>query len=162
VIILKKILLPIERIDSKYEIITEAVKIAKKFDSLIVVFHVKNKETLLKDFDNISSESKELKSEFKAAVNKKVVTKEELIEKDIDSESFIDDVLKMYQEEGINVESKEAKGDPASKILDESEEGDYDVIIMKTHELKSNKRFLLGSVTNKVVHNAKIPVLVIR
>jgi len=68
----------------------------------------------------------------------------------------------MYQSKGIKTNIITAEGDPASAILDESEKGDYDLIIMKTHTMKERKRFMLGSVTDKVVHHINIPILIIR
>ena len=53
-------------------------------------------------------------------------------------------------------------GNPASTILDVAEKNDCDLILMCTHGMGAVKRFLLGSVTNKVVHHAHIPVLIVR
>jgi len=53
-------------------------------------------------------------------------------------------------------------GNPAATILDVAEKHDCDLILMCTHGMGAVKRFLLGSVTNKVVHHAHIPVLIIR
>jgi len=50
----------------------------------------------------------------------------------------------------------------ATKIIEEAKKGNYDLIIMKTHGMKATKRFMLGSVTDKVVHHVSIPVLVVR
>jgi len=33
---------------------------------------------------------------------------------------------------------------------------------MKTHTMKERKRFMLGSVTNKVIHHVNIPIMIIR
>jgi nucleotide-binding universal stress UspA family protein len=53
-------------------------------------------------------------------------------------------------------------GNPAGVILDTADKTECDLILMCTHGMGAMKRFLLGSVTNKVVHHAKVPVLVIR
>ncbi len=53
-------------------------------------------------------------------------------------------------------------GEPASAILDVAHEEKANLIIICTHGLGAAKRFLLGSVTDKVVHHADIPVLVLR
>ncbi len=53
-------------------------------------------------------------------------------------------------------------GNPAATILDVAEKNECDLIMMCTHGMGAVKRFLLGSVTNKVVHHAKIPVLIVR
>ena len=53
-------------------------------------------------------------------------------------------------------------GNPAATILEVAQKNECDLIMMCTHGMGAMKRFLLGSITNKVVHHAHIPVLVIR
>jgi nucleotide-binding universal stress UspA family protein len=50
---------------------------------------------------------------------------------------------------------------PSEKILDQAEE-EGSLIVMATHGWGGMKRLVLGSVTNQVVHNAHVPVLVVR
>ena len=68
----------------------------------------------------------------------------------------------MYIDKGIKTDTMLAEGDPASAILDEAEKGDYDLVIMRTNTMKKRKRFMMGSVTNKVVHHIDKPILIIR
>lgn len=63
---------------------------------------------------------------------------------------------------GLKVSSRVVSGDPASEILECAGEEGCDLIIMSTHGMGTVKRFLLGSVTNKVVLHSKVPVLVVR
>jgi nucleotide-binding universal stress UspA family protein len=49
---------------------------------------------------------------------------------------------------------------PSEKILDEAEE-EGSLIVMATHGWGGMKRLVLGSVTNQVIHNAHVPVLVL-
>lgn len=53
-------------------------------------------------------------------------------------------------------------GEPASAILDVADQEYADLIVICTHGLGAAKRFLLGSVTDRVVHHADIPVLIMR
>jgi nucleotide-binding universal stress UspA family protein len=64
---------------------------------------------------------------------------------------------------GIPIIKRAMLGDPASEILNLLEnDPSIDLVVMSTHRLNAKRRFLLGSVTNKVVHHAKVPVLVMR
>jgi nucleotide-binding universal stress UspA family protein len=54
------------------------------------------------------------------------------------------------------------QGDPADAILDVAEENDADLIIVGNKGMTGAKRFLLGSVPNKVSHHAPCSVLIIR
>ncbi len=53
-------------------------------------------------------------------------------------------------------------GRPARVILDQLHRRGYDLVALATHGYSGFRRLLLGSVTNKVIHNARKPVLVIR
>jgi nucleotide-binding universal stress UspA family protein len=52
-----------------------------------------------------------------------------------------------------------AEGDPAREIVRCAQEGGMDLIVMPTHGYGPFRRFLLGSVTAKVLHDAACPVL---
>jgi nucleotide-binding universal stress UspA family protein len=54
------------------------------------------------------------------------------------------------------------QGDPADAILDVAEEQGADLVIVGNKGMTGAKRFLLGSVPNKVSHHAPCSVLIIR
>jgi len=66
--------------------------------------------------------------------------------------------------EGAGVEAVSAvrTGLPHRTILDYAEEVDADLIVMGTHGRTGLERYLLGSVTEKVVRTADAPVLTVR
>jgi nucleotide-binding universal stress UspA family protein len=84
----------------------------------------------------------------------------------VDDLDFSASILKKandwFVEKGVSIITKATKGDPASSIIDIAENESFDMIIMCTHGMSASKRFLLGSVTSKVVHYSKTPVLVMR
>lgn len=53
-------------------------------------------------------------------------------------------------------------GDPHQVILDYVAENDIDIIVMGTHGRTGLDRYLLGSVTEKVVRLSPVPVLTVR
>jgi nucleotide-binding universal stress UspA family protein len=53
------------------------------------------------------------------------------------------------------------RGDPAQAILDLATRENADLIVMGTHGIGGYDRFLMGSITNKVLHKATMPVLVV-
>ncbi|MCL2123671.1 MAG: universal stress protein [Desulfovibrionaceae bacterium] len=63
---------------------------------------------------------------------------------------------------GLPVVSKVLIGYAAEEIINRADEEDVDMIIMGTHGRKGIDRILFGSVAEKVVKNAKQPVLTIR
>lgn len=60
---------------------------------------------------------------------------------------------------GISVTSTVREGDPAAEIVNFAKTGGVDLIAMPTHGRGIFRRFLLGSITAKVIHDAPIPVL---
>jgi nucleotide-binding universal stress UspA family protein len=54
------------------------------------------------------------------------------------------------------------QGDPADAILDVAEESGADLIVVGNKGMTGAKRFLLGSVPNKVSHHAPCSVLIVR
>ena len=63
---------------------------------------------------------------------------------------------------GVDVELFARQGDPADAILDVAEERGSDLIVVGNKGKTGAKRFLLGSVPNKVSHHAPCSVLIIR
>jgi nucleotide-binding universal stress UspA family protein len=66
------------------------------------------------------------------------------------------------REAGVEVDLYARQGDPADAILDVAEELKADLIIVGNKGMTGAKRFLLGSVPNKVSHHAPCSVLIIR
>jgi nucleotide-binding universal stress UspA family protein len=65
-------------------------------------------------------------------------------------------------EKGVEVITYARQGDPADAILDVAEEQKADLIVVGNKGMTGAKRFLLGSVPNKVSHHAPCSVLIIR
>ena len=66
------------------------------------------------------------------------------------------------REEGVEVNVYARQGDPADAILDVAEERGADLIVVGNKGMSGAKRFLLGSVPNRVSHHAPCSVLIIR
>ncbi|KKL18432.1 hypothetical protein LCGC14_2475580 [marine sediment metagenome] len=63
---------------------------------------------------------------------------------------------------GLETETFAREGDPADAILDVAEEKGADLIVVGNKGMTGAKRFLLGSVPNKVSHHAPCSVLIVR
>jgi nucleotide-binding universal stress UspA family protein len=61
-----------------------------------------------------------------------------------------------------NVETFARQGDAADAILDVAEEHRADLIVVGNRGMTGAKRFLLGSVPNKISHHAPCSVLIVR
>jgi nucleotide-binding universal stress UspA family protein len=79
-----------------------------------------------------------------------------------DVEATLRDAAEEVEEAGIDVETFAREGDPADAILDVAEERGADLIVVGNKGMTGAKRFLLGSVPNKVSHHAPCSVLIVR
>lgn len=59
---------------------------------------------------------------------------------------------------GVNLEVVLMEGDPATRIVQKAHEANVNAILMPTHGYGPFRRFILGSTTAKVLHDADVPV----
>jgi nucleotide-binding universal stress UspA family protein len=79
-----------------------------------------------------------------------------------DVDSTLRDAGEQIDAAGVQVETYAREGDPADAILDVAEEQKADLIVVGNKGMTGAKRFLLGSVPNKVSHHAPCSVMIIR
>ncbi|MEA2153877.1 MAG: hypothetical protein QOE11_17 [Solirubrobacteraceae bacterium] len=79
-----------------------------------------------------------------------------------DVEATLEAAAREIRAAGVQVEVFARQGDPADAILDVAEERGSDLIVVGNKGMTGAKRFLLGSVPNKVSHHAPCSVLIIR
>jgi nucleotide-binding universal stress UspA family protein len=79
-----------------------------------------------------------------------------------DVEATLEQAAAAIRAAGVEVETFARQGDPADAILDVAEERGSDLIVIGNKGMTGAKRFLLGSVPNKVSHHAPCSVLIIR
>lgn len=63
-----------------------------------------------------------------------------------------------HELEGVRLERVVLEGDPAMRIVEYAGANDVDLIVMPAHGYGPFRRFLLGSVTAKVLHDVDCPV----
>jgi nucleotide-binding universal stress UspA family protein len=79
-----------------------------------------------------------------------------------DVDATLREAAEQIQQAGVEVETYARQGDPADAILDVAEEKGADLIVVGNKGMSGAKRFLLGSVPNKVSHHAPCSVMIIR
>jgi nucleotide-binding universal stress UspA family protein len=79
-----------------------------------------------------------------------------------DVDATLEEASEVVREASIDVEAHARQGDPADAILDVAEETKADLIVVGNKGMTGARRFLLGSVPNKVSHHAPCSVLIIR
>jgi nucleotide-binding universal stress UspA family protein len=79
-----------------------------------------------------------------------------------DVNATLKEAAEQISQAGVEVETFARQGDPADAILDVAEEQSSDLIVVGNKGMSGAKRFLLGSVPNKVSHHAPCSVMIIR
>lgn len=110
-------------------------------------------------------------------IQKRIVSRPKPMSMDYDIGKFIEDDPNILQERGQQVLEKGLEklkgssvkvavclliGDPAEEILECAKRNEADMIVIGSLGLTGISKFLMGSVSSKVVQNAHIPVMVIK
>jgi nucleotide-binding universal stress UspA family protein len=90
------------------------------------------------------------------------VDEQALVQARAQAQSYLDQVAMRLRAEGLRVHTVVLLGLPAQAILEYTRTHAVDVVALATHGRSGVRRLLLGSVADKVVRGADIPVLLQR
>lgn len=76
--------------------------------------------------------------------------------------AYLERVRADMMADGLTVDIRLAKGDPADELIRVAQEGHVDLVAMSTHGHRFIQDVLFGTTVNKVRHLVKIPVLLLR
>ncbi|ELZ82075.1 universal stress protein [Haloferax larsenii] len=79
-----------------------------------------------------------------------------------EGQKLVDGIVNRAHERDIDAVGVVERGSPHETILEYATDHDIDVIVMATHGRTGIERVLLGSVTERVVRQASVPVLTVR
>ncbi|MFO8010766.1 MAG: universal stress protein [Dehalococcoidia bacterium] len=140
----RKILVPLDGSELAEKVFTYAKEVAGRLDSDLVLLHV------------CKSDDAESLNMYRAYVERKA----EIIQEQsraVQSASGISST-----EKPVDAYSSVEIGDAAEGILRYAETNDVDLILMATHGRTGMKRWLLGSVADKVLRATSVPVWLVR
>jgi nucleotide-binding universal stress UspA family protein len=78
-----------------------------------------------------------------------------------DGTEIVNKAVQRATERGNTVVSEVLRGDPHEAIVEYSVQSGIELIVMPTHGRRGLQRFLLGSVTERVINTADVPVLAV-
>jgi nucleotide-binding universal stress UspA family protein len=76
--------------------------------------------------------------------------------------TVVDSCRQQHADAGIEIETALLAGDPADAIIGYAEAEQVDLIVVGNKGMTGAQRFLLGSVPNKISHNADRDVLIVQ
>ena len=79
-----------------------------------------------------------------------------------EAEEYLRKIEDRLKAKGLKVDSHVRYGNDAEEILDHATQKDIDFIAMTTHGWSGVKRFLLGSVAEKVLRHSSKPIFLVR
>lgn len=120
-----------------------AVRLAEKFSAQLQVVHVCHPPTLLiNDTDVILPP--DFHEDYRAAMQQRM-----------------DALIGTYRDSGLPIQGQLREGAPQDEIVAFARERGADLVVLGTHGHRGLTHLLLGSVAERVVRNAHIPVLTV-
>jgi universal stress protein A len=141
----RKILCPTDFSEPSYQGIAAAVEMATQFSAELNLIHV------VSALQPVSLGEGAPVFDYSAYLNDMMASAEKEIARVVESRI----------PKGLTVTTTVVEGYPADQIVGFSEKNRIDMIVMSTHGLTGWRRFIFGSVAEKVVRLSKCPVLTI-
>ncbi|MBI3166328.1 MAG: universal stress protein [Chloroflexi bacterium] len=139
----KKILVPLDGSELAEAVLPHAEALAKSEDAEIVLLRV----AVTPDASMFSRNP--------ALINNIIQ------DMDAETDAYVKTEVSKLRDEGLKVSGITRDGFVPETILEVADETHADVIAMSTHGRTGVKRWLMGSVADKVVHYSRIPVMLI-
>jgi nucleotide-binding universal stress UspA family protein len=78
------------------------------------------------------------------------------------AQKYLSDLESKLSAEGVKVKVEVLEGNTAQSIIEYSKENAVNIIVLATHGYTGMKQLMFGSVALRVLHDAHVPVLLIR
>ncbi len=137
---MKKILVPIDGSPNSLEALKTAKDMADKYGSQIILVSVQKPATYERSIP-VDENPDILKGYAKEVIDKG---------------------MEVLKDSSVNVKSEAIIGDPAEQILYMVDREDADIVVMGSHGATGMRRFLIGSVSNKVLQHSPKPVMIVK
>lgn len=142
----KQILVPVDGSQTALGALRHAVELARAFKAELFVVHVID----IYPFLGVGAETAVGQAEYLSAAN-------------ANAEGALRAAVEIVEAAGLPCESATVEGHAAEEgILQAAGTADADLIVMGSHGRRGIEKLLLGSVTQRVLQQARVPVLVVR
>jgi len=136
----ERILLPTDGSESADAALDHALDLARQYDAELLVLHV------------VSAAYAEAGPGHANAIG----ALEEY------GEETFDEIAERAEAAGVRMTSEQRHGEPHQVITEYATEAGADLVVMGTHGRTGLQRYLLGSVTERVVRTSDVPALTVR
>jgi len=78
------------------------------------------------------------------------------------AQEYLGDIIRRSNYDGTALQAEVIMGKPADSLAEYAEKKEVDLIVMATHGRSGISRWVWGSVADKILHAACVPVLIVR
>ncbi len=143
---LRRMLVPVDYSDGSKLAVDAALCLARLLGALPTAVHVWDRPAWVSDTITVQTEGKQ------TSLGALILENEE---------AQMQDFLSSLPSSAGRLPHRLLAGEPASAILKELDDGGYDLCVVATHGRGGLRHLLLGSITEKLVRLAKVPVLTV-
>ena len=140
----QRVLVPVDESRPSHNSLAVAAGIARASEATVVLAHVAETSYARDREEMLATYGQSTVEDFRKYG-------EDLLKNTAESETF----------SGLEVETETMFGDPARSLLDLADRGNIDAIVMGSHGRGTWGTMLMGSVSQRVVHEAKVPVVIV-
>ncbi len=141
----KRILIATDGSDKSKKAAEEGIELAKALGAQVIALNVVNEVVVASAVRQLGADRKETEDKLMVAGQKAV-----------------DSIKKMGDAAGVPVDTITRIGAPANDVIDVASAEKVDLIVMGSHGESGAAKLLIGSVVQKVLYWATVPVLVVR
>ena len=141
----KRILIATDGSDKSKKAAEEGMELAKALGAQVIALNVINEDVIASAVRQLGADRKDVESKLERAGGKAV-----------------DELKAMGAKMGVDVDTIVRIGAPANTVIDTAGAEKADLIVMGSHGESGASKLLIGSVVQKVLYWATIPVLVVR
>lgn len=141
-----KLLLATDGSDYSLQTLQKVIPMARAMEAELTILSVAEEIPVLKGTEGMSKDEIDA---LVASINR-------------EAEMGLDRARNLFEKAGLRVNTRLRSGKPAEVICEEAESGGYDIIILGDSGRGGLKGLFLGSVSNKVAHQARTDVMIVK
>jgi nucleotide-binding universal stress UspA family protein len=153
---MKKILVAVDGSQSAQKAAKKAAELAESLKTEVTLIHVytETAQVPVNQFNEVASylSAETLENVMQQQEDTIKAKRQEILDQDAE----------FFKRKGIEPEKILVHGDPADEVCDYAEENDFDLIIVADKGHGKVERFLLGSISDKIVRHSKKTVMVVK
>ncbi|MGM0500461.1 MAG: universal stress protein [Bacillota bacterium] len=153
---MKKILVAVDGSQNAQKAAKKAAELAESLEAEVTLIHVytETAQVPVNQFNEVASylSAETLENVMQQQEDTIKAKRQEILDQDAE----------FFKDRGMNPEKILLHGDPADEVCDYAEENDFDLIIVADKGHGKVERFLLGSISDKIVRHSKKTVMVVK